>query len=359
MNIVIPMAGSGTRFKEEGFTLPKPLIEVNSKALIEHSVESLDISGRYIFVTRDYGDYNSVLSQKLKKLKPDSVEIKIDNPTRGSAETCLAAKELINNDDELIITNCDQRLEWDAKKFIAAALLSACDGMVVTHPSSNPKHSYAVVDKDDHVLTMHEKNPVSNNALIGVHYWSKGKDFVSSAISLLRYSTTPECYVSETYNYLIGQGKRIGIYKIDANQYISLGTPYDLNVYNGKVKEFFTKKPKTIFCDIDGTILRHKHRYSDLKDNDQELLEGVLDKFNEWDSQGFRIILCTARKESAREMTEKYLKSLGICWDILLMGIGGGERILINDKLSADSPDRATAINVITDQGFKGIEWKF
>jgi hypothetical protein len=102
-------------------------------------------------------------------------------------------------------------------------------------------------------------------------------------------------------------------------------------------------------------MLRHAHRYSDLKDG-QELLYGVLDKFNEWDSQGFRIILTTARKESAREMTEKYLKSLGICWDILLMGIGGGVRILINDKLTESSPDRAIAINLITDQGFKDIK---
>lgn len=358
MNIVIPMAGLGTRFKEEGFFTPKPLIEVNGKSLIEHSVESLGFDCNYIFITRDYGEFNSVLSQKLKKLKPNSIEIKIDKPTTGSVETCLAAESLINNDEDLIITNCDQRLEWNQHKFMDFVLTSNCDGVVVTHNSKNPKHSYAVVDKNDYVLSMHEKNPVSNNALVGVHYWARGKDFVSSAHNLLKDFSKNEYYVSETYNYLIQNGKRIGIYKIDANEYISLGTPYDLNVYTGKVKEFFTNKPKTIFCDIDGTILKHAHRYSDLKDG-QELLAGVLDKFNEWDSQGFRIILTTARKESAREMTEKLLKSFGICWDILLMGIGGGVRILINDKLTESSPDRAIAVNVITDKGFKGVEWKF
>lgn len=349
------MAGLGTRFAEEGFSLPKPLIEVNGKTLIEHSVESLNINGNYIFITRDYGDYNSVLSQKLKKLKPNSTEIKIDKPTRGSTETCLYAEQLINNNEELIITNCDQILEWNSNKFLASIILAACDGMIITHPSNNPKHSYAIVDMDDYVLSVHEKNPVSNNALIGVHYWAKGRDFVYSARSLLNH-TKGECYISETYNFLIGAGKKIKNYRIQDNEYISLGTPYDVNVYIGKIKEFFTNKPKTIFCDIDGTILKHAHRYSDLKDG-QELLDGVLDKFNEWDSQGFRIILCTARKESAREMTEKHLKSLGICWDILLMGIGGGVRVLINDKLTESSPDRAIAINLITDKGFK--ECKF
>lgn len=358
MNIVIPMAGCGTRFREEGFLLPKPLIEVNGKSLIEHSVESLGFDCRYIFITRDFGAYNGALSKKLKQLKPDSIEIKINRPTRGSAETCLHAEELINNDEDLIITNCDQRLEWNQHKFMDYVLTSACDGMVVTHNSNNPKHSYAVVDEYDYVLSMHEKNPLSNNALVGVHYWAKGNDFVSSARSLVNefpISGRQECYISETYNYLIKQGKRIGIYRIAPNEYIPLGTPYDLNVYKGKIKEFFTDKPKTIFCDIDGTILKHAHRFSDLK-NGQDLLDGVLDKFNEWDSRGYKIVLCTARKESARDMTERYLSNLGISWDILLMGLTSGERILINDKLNSGMPDRAKAINLITDRGFGDIE---
>jgi len=355
MNIVIPMAGLGTRFAEEGFMLPKPLIEVNGKTLIEHSVESLGLEGNYIFITRDYGGYNSVLSQKLKQLKPKSVEIKINHLTKGSVETCLAAESLIDDNESLIITNCDQRLEWDANKFISFFSQGYYDGIIVTHSSNNPKHSYAIIDDYDYVLSVQEKNPVSNNALIGVHYWQRGRDFVSSAHDLLNESKN-EYYISETYNYLIKAGKKIRSYKIKDNEYISLGTPYDLNVYNGKIKEFFTNKPKTIFCDIDGTILKHAHRFSDLK-NGQGLLDGVLDKFNEWDSQGYKIVLCTARKESARDMTERYLSNLGICWDILLMGLTSGERILINDKLSADMPDRAKAINLITDQGFK--ECKF
>lgn len=357
------MAGLGTRFYQEGFLLPKPLIEVNNKTLIEHSVESLNINGKYIFITRKYENEkdNELLSSKLKQLKPDSIEIKIDTATQGCSETCLYAESLINNNEDLIITNCDQRLEWDAQKFVLFISKMDCDGIIVTHNSNNPKHSYAIVDKNDYILSMHEKNPVSNNALIGVHYWRKGKDFVSSATNLLKEFSKngrPECYISETYNYLIKQGKKIKNYRIQENEYIPLGTPYDLNVYKGKIKEFFTDKPKTIFCDIDGTILKHIHQFSDLKDNGQTLLDGVQEKFNEWDSHGYKIVLCTARKESARKMTEKHLKRLGLCWDILLMGLTSGERVLINDKISDNISDRAKSINLITNQGFKNVDWK-
>ena len=87
-------------------------------------------------------------------------------------------------------------------------------------------------------------------------------------------------------------------------------------------------------------------------------MDGVRDKFNEWDSQGHKIILCTARKESGREITEKHLKQLGLCWDYLIMGVGGGARVLINDKLNKMDNDRAISINVITNEGFEKINWK-
>ncbi len=126
----------------------------------------------------------------------------------------------------------------------------------------------------------------------------------------------------------------------------------------GKQNEFYREKPKTIFCDIDGTILKHAHRFSDLDKSDPVALKGVIDKFNEWDSIGHKIILVTARKESGREMTERHLKSLGLMWDHLIMGVTSGHRVLINDKLQDGDPDRAVSVNLITDGGFDQIEWK-
>lgn len=126
----------------------------------------------------------------------------------------------------------------------------------------------------------------------------------------------------------------------------------------GKRNEFYKEKPITIFCDIDGTILKHVHVFSKLNKIKPKLNPGVIKKFNEWDSAGHKIILVTARKESARKMTEDHLRSLGIMWDQLIMGVTSGKRILINDKLKLNDEDRSRSINVLTNYGFKNINWE-
>lgn len=126
----------------------------------------------------------------------------------------------------------------------------------------------------------------------------------------------------------------------------------------GKQAEFYTKKPSTIIIDIDGTTVKHAHVFSDLMWGEPELNPGVRDKLNEWDSLGHTIILMTARKESARAMTERQLEDLGVMWDHLIMGVTSGKRVLINDKLKPEDPDRAIGVNVITDSGFNDTDWE-
>jgi NDP-sugar pyrophosphorylase family protein len=362
MNILIPMAGLASRFANEGYKVPKPLIKVNGLTLIEHTIKTLDLEGRYIFVTRDFGseDYNAQLSNLLKEICPNCIEIKLNHTTKGSVETCMQALEYIDNDDELIVTNCDQRTEWESSDFLSFVGNEDVDGCVVTYTSENPKNSFCQIDSNDDIAQIVEKRPISDVALIGLHYWKKGKYFVESAKQLIKdLNDLPrEPYVSETYNYLIESGLKIKAFHLHNNEYIALGTPEDLTIYQGRLKEYSVEKPKTIFCDIDGTILKHVHRFSDINLDSQPVLNGVIKKFNEWDSQCHRIILCTARKESAREITEKQLKNIGIAWDQLIMGCTNGERLLINDKLSKKSKDRAVGINVITNEGFEDIDWE-
>ena len=112
-----------------------------------------------------------------------------------------------------------------------------------------------------------------------------------------------------------------------------------------------------MFIDVDGTIFKHLHTISDVQTNDPEILPGVIQKINEWDSQGHKIVFVTARKESTRQITEQHLRKYGLAWDILIMGVASGERIIINDKLYDNHADRATAINVVTNQGFQEINW--
>jgi NDP-sugar pyrophosphorylase family protein len=361
INIVIPMAGLGTRFTNAGINIPKPLVVVNGKTLIEHAVESLKIEGNYIFITRKYDDptYNEQLTQILRKIQPNCTEIMLEKDQLGAADAALHAKEYTDNDDELIITNCDQILEWDSNKFLKYIKENKADGVVVLYKSTSIKDSYAEII-DNKISKIKEKDLISDNALIGVHYWKNGKDFVKSAEALLLSSLglQKECYISETYNFLIKEGKSILPYAIPNNEYICLGTPEYVEIYLAKVKEFYSNKPKTIFCDIDGTILKHVHRFSDISSSDSEILPGVREKFNEWDSKNYKIILTTARKESARNLTERQLSDIGLPWDCLLMGITSGQRVLINDKLLESDIDRAIAVNLITNDGFLKEEVK-
>jgi NDP-sugar pyrophosphorylase family protein len=360
MNIVIPMLGLGLRFKDVGINTPKPLIDVNGKTLIEHSLSSLNIDGRYIFLTRDYEEdsFNKELTNILDRLAPGNIQIKIKDETRGAAESCLYALEFIDNDQPLIITNCDQIFDWDASSFIN--FVKDCDGAVAIHKSSDPKHSYVLIENEK-ITKIVEKKVISDDALIGLHYWKNGKDFVSSAKKLLTEylsSGLKECYISSTYEYLIKDGKKIVPFYVPQNSYICLGTPHDVEIYLAKIKEYYSEKPKTIFCDIDGTILKHAHKFSHIGKEDPIDLPGVIDKFNDWDSKGYKIVLTTARKESARYITEKHLSELGFCWDYLLMGITSGTRFLLNDKLKSNDDDRAIAINLLTDSGFNNVDWR-
>lgn len=233
MNVVIPMAGLGSRFKNAGIDIPKPLIEVDGKTLIEHSVMSLGIPGTYYFITRQYKDsaYNDKMVKVFDSLNIKYKEIRLDHDQKGAADAALYAEKYINNDDELIITNCDQLLKWNSQQFLNLINITA-SGSVVLYESNSPKDSYAQIENGK-VVKIVEKDPISSDALIGVHYWKHGKYFVRSAKELLIDNawSHKESYISETYNYLIEEGHFIDYYKISNNLYICLGTPEHVEEY--------------------------------------------------------------------------------------------------------------------------------
>ena len=364
MNIVIPMVGLGKRFSDAGFKKPKPLIDVRGKAIIEHAVESFGIDANYIFIIRT-SDFSEELKFILKTVKPNCKIVEVDYITDGSVSSVLLAKEFINNDEELITTNCDQRTDWNPQQFLDFCKISESDGVVVTYPydgillGEKSPYSFIELDSSGKAKRMEEKFAISEHALCGVHYWKKGKDFVNSAEDMIKNNdrTNNEFYVAKTYNYMIKQGKTIKHFPIKKGEFYSLGTPEDVKKYNGMKNEFSSVKASTIFCDLDGTIIKHLHSFSEVTNVKPELLPGVREKFDEWDSKGHKIILVTARKESARELTESHLKMLGIPYDQLIMGAASGCRILINDKLF-DNKERALSVNVTTNEGFKKVDWE-
>lgn len=115
-------------------------------------------------------------------------------------------------------------------------------------------------------------------------------------------------------------------------------------------------RPKTIFCDIDGTLIKHTSpTKSQLPSNKMELLEGTLDKLDEWDKRGYKIILTTGRKEGLRTQTERQLQEAGIIYDQLIMGLGGGPRYIINDN-KPDGVKTAFSISVERNEGVKNLK---
>jgi dTDP-glucose pyrophosphorylase len=228
MNILIPAAGKGSRFSEAGFNLPKPLINVDNQHMIVRAVESLKLQGRFIFILQESLRH---IENLLKKVAPDCVIIYIDYYTSGAAISSLLAESHINNDDELIIANCDQIMEWNVD--VALDELRQYDAGVVTLKSSDVKHSYVLLDSHGNVKQFAEKKVISNIALTGIHYWKKGSDFVNSAKELINTSE-PEYYIAPTYNLLIQQGKKIGIHNIDESMIHFVGTPQDLKLYESR-----------------------------------------------------------------------------------------------------------------------------
>ncbi len=116
-------------------------------------------------------------------------------------------------------------------------------------------------------------------------------------------------------------------------------------------------RPKTIFCDIDGTLVEHMR--PDLAASvygSMNILDGTLEKINEWDKKGYNIILTTGRRESMREQTVKQLAVVGIIYDQLIMGIGGGMRVLINDLKDNSTDPTAMAICIKRNKGIKDVK---
>jgi len=244
------MAGLGTRFKNAGIETPKPLIEVDGITLAEHSINTLNIPGNFIFITRDFDnlDDNKRLTNILdSSTNGNFAEIRVHGKQLGAAHTAMTAEKYIDPDQPLIITNCDQLLRWNSKSFLKFISQSdrqlklmghsgGLDGAIVLYKSQNPGHSFAKLDGVK-VLEVVEKKPISNDALIGVHYWKRAKDFFDSArLAIKEYEDLgyPECYISITYNYLINSGKNIHAYFIEDNEYIPLGTPEDVRSYNDR-----------------------------------------------------------------------------------------------------------------------------
>jgi len=182
LNVLIPMAGAGSRFSQAGYTFPKPLIEVHGKPMIQVVVENLNIEANYIFIVQKdhYEKYN--LKYLLNLIAPNCKIVQVEGITEGAACTTLLAKEFIDNDAPLVMANSDQFVEWNSNECMYAFNADAIDGGILTFKATHPKWSYAKIGDDGFVSEVAEKKPISDNATVGVYFWKKGSDYVKKFV---------------------------------------------------------------------------------------------------------------------------------------------------------------------------------
>lgn len=252
--LLVPIAGKGKRFLDEGFHMPKPLIMVDDKHIIDWSFASIDKNEyEIVFVVRKEHIYNFGIDVVLKKKFGNDIKIvETDKITRGTVESCLLAKEYIDRDAELVIYTLDVYFE-DVFKIKD---VSDCDGLILTFKANNPAYSYAEIDTDGYVTKTAEKEVISENAAVGIYYFKSGSEFVKYATKMIDddIRTNNEFYVCPLYNLLIQDGKKVKTSPVK-KMYL-MGTPSELSFFKKNINKIFGKKPIALCSDHSGFELK-------------------------------------------------------------------------------------------------------
>lgn len=235
INIVIPMAGAGSRFQVAGYDLPKPFIDVKGKMMIEHVLDGIQVSD---------ASYTLIIQQAFRDQHQEKLDllsqnygvqfITVEKLTQGASCTALAAHEIINNDDMVIFADSDNFFNNEVfKAFIEDAKKRQLDGSLLTFNTQDPCFSFVQVDENGYAIQTKEKEPISNHAITGIYLFAHGKDFVKCAINMMIYGDRAknEYYMSNVYNWAIKAGLKIGYFDIKASDWACVGTPKQLQEY--------------------------------------------------------------------------------------------------------------------------------
>jgi dTDP-glucose pyrophosphorylase len=236
VNVVIPMAGQGSRFAKAGYTKPKPFIDVAGHTMIETVMDNLALEGaRYILIARkDHIEAEAEAASRLLA-RGDVDIITLDSLTEGTACTVLHARALIDNSAPLLIANCDQVVDFACGAFVSDCLDRDLDGSILCFRDGarDPKWSFAKTDAKGLVTEVAEKVAISDLATVGLYLFREGADFVAGAVDMIvrNERVNGEFYTCPVYNHLIRKGGRIGVHEIDAGAMHGLGVPEDLMAY--------------------------------------------------------------------------------------------------------------------------------
>ena len=252
LNIVLPIAGRGSRFADEGYDLPKPLIPIHGVPMIQLVTENLrpKREHRFIYVCQKEHIENYDMENKLRSYtgEDNTIVIPIDYMTEGQVCSVLVAKDYINNDEALMSANADQWVDFDINDYLEDMDKRDLDGLIMTMKSEDPKWSFAKVGDNGYVVETAEKIPISDDATVGIFNFRHGSDLVRAAEQMIEEDirVNNEFYTCPVYNYLIRDNKRIGVYSVgkEYDGMYGLGIPYDLEWFESHEISHFLKEGK-------------------------------------------------------------------------------------------------------------------
>lgn len=236
LQVLMPMGGLGSRFAKEGYSTPKPMIEVDGKPMFMRALDSFaGISNiRHIFVIRKEHDEAYDLANRIRKELPDAKIALLDHDTGGAVESCLIAKDYIDDSIPITIADCDiyfkSRSYFD--KVATARDTGKPDGMLLTFPSDDPRYSYVELDEAGKAVRTAEKVVISNHAILGGYFFRSGALFKELAEEFVDQGLPEglkEYFMSHLFNMLLEREGVIEIADIDTMHIF--GTPEELNAY--------------------------------------------------------------------------------------------------------------------------------
>lgn len=237
IQILMPMGGLGQRFRDEGYELPKPLIDVQGEAMFLKALSSFDAyegDKKHLFVVRQDAEDQYGLATRIQELQVDAKIAMLQSDTRGAVETCLLAREHIDPELPLIIMDCDFSFTSQDyfDKVTDLAQNGTYDGVLLSFDSDWDRYSYARTNQAGEVVETAEKKVISHNALAGAYCFGSGRLFVEAADALLQKpigEDMKEYYISLLYNILLANGKKITLAKVA--EFNSFGTPQELKAF--------------------------------------------------------------------------------------------------------------------------------
>jgi dTDP-glucose pyrophosphorylase len=231
------MAGAGSRFSKVGYADPKPLIQIHGKPMIQIVVENLTPTRdhKFVFICQKTHIEKYNLEHLLGSIAPGSEIVIVEGLTRGAAETVMFAANALDMKQPLMIANSDQYLDAKIDDYLERADDSSLDGLIMTMWADDPKWSYVRLNSEDLITDIREKEVISNDATVGIYNFRTAESFFKAAEEMINANalSNGEYYVAPVYQYLIRDGKRIGVSRVPSGKQVmfGLGTPEDLNFF--------------------------------------------------------------------------------------------------------------------------------